>query len=1232
MSTDKKTGPSHSRIILLALAAAAILITATVLLLFSSQEEDSLVDLDRAGTSRQAGRPEPVSNLDTEQERRRIGPGGSFQPVTLKGSLSLDGAPLSGVTVRAYSDLKEEIPSSLARFLRTSPLAHGAAFSEVRKKLEQRRDEEAIPAAEALTGPGGVFSLTFVPSDTTTFGLDHDFYFLPPDQAGPFSWELEEGAEPVLSSFEGRLETRLGALIRGVVKDSEGLLLEKTVVELDQIPRERRGGMFMGGESGEFRLKRTETGRDGAYLIRAAPPGQDLFLTAQNPDFAESRSKSFDASPGSTLTFDLTLDPGSSISAFVRGPDDSLLEGAEVLLEKKSNNNGEGPRFMRMMSGDLVVDHGKTDSAGRILFKALLPGDYSLKAAYPGMVTAKTDETLTVNGGRGESIRAELALQWGHSIVGSVVDDRARPVENVLVDARPAIGGFSFSVMRNIASAVESEMKRARTDGGGRFRITGLDPENKYNVTAGAEGFLTASKENVSPDKGNVSLVLERPGQIRGEVVDGETGKPVRVFNLRIAPGEEAGGSDRSGWNRGGPTGNRSPFGGRGRSERRERDSDRRSSTTNSRSASRDISLLFDAIRETFRGSFERTRRRTDRDEKIRDEQGRFFLREILPGDYRLCVSAEGRAPGVTDIITVEKGRTVEGLFITLGPGGSISGEVRDWQGPVKKAEVLIARDRTRPPGLALALESVSECRTGRNGEFLLKNLPKGRFVLDAVDSNHPDASSNPIELEAGQTVEGMVIMFPGGGTITGTVLDAMGIPIESARVFCSSEDGSTKRESSNVDGRFEFKGLGEGRFTIRLISGPGSFFSRNEGPDSVTVSIAEGEVKDIVLSEPPLTGATVSGTVTDGGMPLDNGFLTVSGTPDSGVRTAVINSDGSYAVEGVEPGTRTFTVRFSMDDRFENVSLSYEIPDRSEIVLHIELPSGEISGTVTDAASGTILEGVVITLESESDRDEDRRGGGRWSRWGSTKRDRTDEKGAFLFRKLPAGTYRLQATSQDTDGTGYRPTEIAGINLMEGRSLTGLNVLLYSGGGLRISVSNKEGDPVARALAGAVLEETEHTSLSSSRTHRMRTDQEGKALITGLDPGLYTISVQANGFGQVVRKGIRVAEERIADAGFTLETGHEVSARLNDSKGEPIRGARLTLRNDGGEKMNLPPTRGRGFFGRSGGGNENESNLYPLGFLCPGNYTLEAKWDGSSGSSRFSITGPGTIRLRLEP
>jgi len=172
-------------------------------------------------------------------------------------------------------------------------------------------------------------------------------------------------------------------------------------------------------------------------------------------------------------------------------------------------------------------------------------------------------------------------------------------------------------------------------------------------------------------------------------------------------------------------------------------------------------------------------------------------------------------------------------LTVIASMGGTVSGRVVDADGVPLAVRVNLVKSE---PGETLNSPlyrrlgeppfGASRDRSNAEGEFRLHYGEAGRFRVLAVARELGMGLSEVLELDAGQSVEGLVIRLEGPGRLAGRVVDLEGQPVaglalQALLVGAGGEEPSgggfpSVQGETDGEGRFEFTALRAGRFEMR--------------------------------------------------------------------------------------------------------------------------------------------------------------------------------------------------------------------------------------------------------------------------------------------------------------------------------------------------------------------------------------------------------------------------------
>lgn len=322
----------------------------------------------------------------------------------------------------------------------------------------------------------------------------------------------------------------------------------------------------------------------------------------------------------------------------------------------------------------------------------------------------------------------------------------------------------------------------------------------------------------------------------------------------------------------------------------------------------------------------------------VTDADGRFALRELPDGGYRVTASAPGLAPARR---VARAG--ADDLVFRLSPGGSLAGRVTDRHSgaPVAPFVVTVLRpDLRREPSRSLAVIDAE-------GRFAIDGLAPGPAELVVSAPSHAPSAPQPVTIPDGgapATVE--VRLSPPAG-ISGQVRDrASRRPIAGAEVEAEGLADRLaifpvrQRAITDAHGGFALSGLPEGRVSLfvradghhaRIVGGIALREGQVAGPVDIDLSpVAPGE-------EPQLEMAGI-------GVVLEPG--------EEGLRLRRLVEGGGAAEAGLQTGDLILRVdgRPVSELGFPNAIQALRGPEDSAVQLLVRRPgppASELSLTV---------------------------------------------------------------------------------------------------------------------------------------------------------------------------------------------------------------------------------------------------------------------------------------------
>lgn len=242
-------------------------------------------------------------------------------------------------------------------------------------------------------------------------------------------------------------------------------------------------------------------------------------------------------------------------------------------------------------------------------------------------------------------------------------------------------------------------------------------------------------------------------------------------------------------------------------------------------------------------------------------------------------------------------------------------------------------------------------------------------------------------------------------------------------------------------------------------------------------------------------------------------------------------DEEGRFEVADVEPGIANIRAGGPEDIPVEtNLDVR---AGRGATNIVLRLPSGGFAGHVRDAAGQPVPGAAILLFDGRGD---------------SLRLLRADDEGAFRFRGLPDGDYRLACMPlAGQPAIAMRRTTIGGGRMVEG--------LLLEPGQLVVCgrAIDHEGEAITQAVV--IVRALDEDLRSSGVRGQAVTDAEGRFCVSNLYASAYEVTVDARERGRLRRDRVLLQTSR-DDVSMVLGGGAELAGRAVDAAGAPATGA----------------------------------------------------------------------------
>ncbi len=438
----------------------------------------------------------------------------------------------------------------------------------------------------------------------------------------------------------------------------------------------------------------------------------------------------------------------------------------------------------------------------------------------------------------------------------------------------------------------------------------------------------------------------------------------------------------------------------------------------------------------------------------LTDDAGKFLFGNVKPGNYLLSAGAPGYPRKVSQGISVAADKQINGVTMSLRPGGIISGKVIDADGDPMPNQTVRAVVYSYAGGVK-KLVTAALAMTNDRGEHRLYDLMPRRYYLvcgsfsrpqvrgrihhqepdlDYAQTFYPDsadaAGAAPVSVAAGVESSGVdiqrrrvpmmhvrgkvtglaapsgaavVVTSCTGDNLSGVLNFRSGPPIS----FDSQQIGQLLAAEVQADGSFDVAHVAPGKHCMSLM--PGRAGIHGVAQQEFTLADKDLDHADLAVSPPfELHGSIlVEGAIA--GTPGKAVLFMAPDAENAGFLNQTVNLNDSFVAQEVASIPYHVSLDLPRNLYVKSIRLGSQEQEDSRVHIRsgaepltilVATDAGQVSGTVKSADGDPVASMVAVVPAG-------------LSRFGAARNGNSDEKGHFTITGLAPGDYEVLAIEE---------------------------------------------------------------------------------------------------------------------------------------------------------------------------------------------------------------------------